>query len=206
MEYLPVFILIAVIAYFVLRSRKPRLQSVPIDVLPDTFIVFDLETTGLKSETHEIIEVAAIRFKKGTNTHDTYQSLVKPKKAVPKKIAEITGITQAMVESEGRPIDEVLEEFRSFVGELRLVTFNAEFDMAFLQAAAARSGKRPFGNQVSCALKMARRAWPKRKSFRLDDLAKDGQINEGKAHRALEDARRALIVYAAAAAQLNSIA
>ena len=53
---------------------------------------------------------------------------------------------------------------------------------------------------------MARRAWPKRKSFRLDDLANDGQINEGKAHRALEDARRALIIYAAAAAELKSIA
>lgn len=206
MEYLPILLLLAVIAFFVLRSRRPRLQSVPIDVLPDTFIVFDLETTGLKAEANEIIEVAAIRFKKGTNTHVTYQSLVRPRKAVPKKITEITGITQAMVDSDGRPIDEVLDEFRNFVGELRLVTFNAEFDMAFLQASAARSGKRPFDNPVSCALKMARRAWPKRKSFRLDDLANDGQINEGKAHRALEDARRALIIYAAAAAQLKSIA
>lgn len=206
MEYLPILLLLAVVAFFLLRSRKPRLQPVSIDVLPETFIVLDLETTGLKSGIHEIIEIAAIRFKKGTNTHDTFQSLVKPKKAVPNKIIEITGITQVMVESEGRPIGEVLEEFRNFVGELRLVTFNAEFDMAFLQAAATRSGKPAFANPVSCALKMARRAWPQRKSFRLDDLAKDGQIIEGKAHRALEDARRALIVYAAAAAQLKSIA
>ena len=175
-------------------------------MLPDTFIAFDLETIGLKAESNEIIEVAAIRFKKGTNTHDTFQLLVKPKKIVPKKITEITGITQAMVDDEGRPIDEALDEFRNFAGELRLVTFNAEFDMAFIQAAAAKAGKRPFDNPVSCALKMARRAWPQRKSFRLDDLAKDDNINEGKAHRAVEDARRALIVYAAVAAQLKSIA
>jgi DNA polymerase III subunit epsilon len=206
MEYIAILLLLVAIAYYVLRGRKSGMQQVPIDILPDTFIVFDLETTGLKAESNEIIEVAAIRFKKGTNTHDTFQSLVKPKKAVPKKITEITGITQAMVDAEGRPIDEVLEEFRSFIGELRLVTFNAEFDMAFIQAAAARAGKLPFDNPVSCALKMARRAWPKRKSFRLDDLAKDGNINEGKAHRALEDARRALIVYAAAAAQLKAVA
>jgi len=206
MEYLVIVLLLAAVAYFVFRGRKSGMQSVPIDVLPDAFIVFDLETTGLKTESNEIIEVAAIRFKKGTATHDTFQSLVKPKKAIPKKITEITGITQAMLDDEGRPIDEILEEFRSFVGELRLVTFNAEFDMAFLQMAAERTGKRPFDNSVSCALKMARRAWPQRKSFRLDDLAKDGNINEGKAHRALEDARRALIVYAAAAAQLKSIA
>ena len=206
MEYLAILLLLAVIAFFVLRSRRTGVQPVPIDVLADTFIVFDLETTGLKSETNEIIEVAAIRFKKGTNTHDTFQSLVRPSKAIPKKITEITGITQAMVDSDGEPIADVLDEFRNFVGELRLVSFNAEFDMAFLQTSAARSGKRPFDNPVSCALKMARRAWPKRKSFRLDDLANDGQINEGKAHRALEDARRALIIYAAAAAELKSIA
>jgi DNA polymerase III epsilon subunit family exonuclease len=206
MEYLIILLLLAGVAYFVLRGRKSGRQAVPIDILPDTFIVFDLETTGLKAELNEIIEVAAIRFKKGTTTHDTFQSLVKPKKAIPKKIIEITGITQAMLDDEGRPIDEVLEEFRSFVGDLRLVTFNAEFDMGFLQTAAERTGKSPFDNPVSCVLKMARRAWPQRKSFRLDDLAKDGNINEGKAHRALEDARRALIVYAAAAAQLKSIA
>lgn len=206
MEYIAILLLLAAVAYFTLRGRKSGMQKVPIDVLPDTFIVFDLETTGLKAESNEIIEVGAIRFTKGTDTHATFQSLVKPKKPVPKKITDITGITQAMVDSEGRPIDEVLEEFRSFVGELRLVTFNAEFDMAFLQAAAARAGKRPFDNPVSCALKMARRAWPKRKGFRLDDLARDGNINEGKAHRALEDARRALIVYAAAAGELRAVA
>ena len=110
-----------------------------------------------------------------------------------------------MVEAEGRPIGEVLEDFRNFIGDLRLVAFNSDFDMAFLQAAAAKAEKPAFNNPVSCALKMARRAWPNRKSFKLDDLSKDGSINQGKSHRALEDSRRALIVYAAAAAQLKSI-
>ena len=206
MEYFPVIIVLAVIAYFLLLKRKPKLQQVPVDLLPETFIVFDLETTGLNAERHEIIEVAAIRFKKGTNTHDTFQSLVKPKKAVPQKITELTGITEAMVQSEGKMIDEVLVEFSSFVGDLRLVTFNAEFDMAFLQAAPKNSNLPTFDNPVSCALKMARRAWPKRKTFRLDDLASDGLFTKGAAHRALEDARRALIVYAAPVAELKSIA
>lgn len=206
MVYLPALIVLAVIAYFLLRARKPNLQKIPIDILPDTFVVFDLETTGLKFDRHEIIEIAAIRYKKGKNQHDTFQSLVKSKKAVPQKITDLTGITQAMLESKGAPISEVLDGFAAFVGDLRLVTFNAEFDMAFLQAAAASAGRSEFKNPVSCALKMARRAWPKRKNFRLDDLATDGQINAGKAHRALEDARRALIVYAAAAAELKSIA
>ena len=206
MEFLTVLIVIAVIAYFVMRKGKTGLQQIPIDLLPETFIIFDLETTGLNASRHEIIEVAAIRFKKGTTTHETLQGLVKPKKPVPQEITDLTGITQEMVDRDGEPLHEVLAAFAAFVGDRRLVSFNAEFDMAFLQAAAKGSGLPAFSNPVSCALKMARRAWPKRKSFRLDDLASDGQFQKGAAHRALEDARRALIVYAAAVAQLKSIA
>jgi DNA polymerase III subunit epsilon len=205
MELITPLIITAVIAYFVMRKSKTGLQRVPTDLLPDTFIVFDLETTGLDASRHEIIEVAAIRFKKGTTTHETFQGLVKPKKSIPQKITDLTGITQEMVDRDGEPLPEVLAGFTTFVKDLRLVSFNAEFDMAFIQAAATESGLPKFKNPVSCALKMARRAWPKRKSYRLDDLASDGQFRKGSAHRALEDSRRALIVYAAAVAELKSV-
>jgi len=180
------------------------LQQISTDSLPDSFVIFDLETTGLDASQHEIIEIAAIRFKKGRTTHETLQGLVKPRKAIPRKITEITGITQEMVDRDGEQIRDVLEEFKSFVGDLRLVSFNAEFDMAFLQAAAKSNDLLPFGNPTSCALQLARKAWPNRKSYRLDALASDGEFNSGTAHRALEDARRALIVYAAASDALNT--
>ena len=50
-----------------------------------------------------------------------------------------------------------------FIGSLRLVTFNAEFDMAFLEAAYENHGIPKPIIPVSCALKMVRRAWPQRK-------------------------------------------
>lgn len=205
MEFILILILVAVVAYFIIRKGQGGRQQIPTDLLPDTFIVFDLETTGLNAERHEIIEVAAIRYEKGTKTHVAFQALVKPRKSIPQKITNLTGITQEMVDRDGQPINQVMQEFAAFVGSLRLVSFNAEFDMAFLEVAAEECGLSPFKNPVSCALKMARRAWPRRKSFRLDDLAADGQINDGVAHRALEDSRRALLVYAAAVAQLKSI-
>jgi len=180
------------------------LQQISTDSLPDSFVVFDLETTGLNASQHEIIEIAAIRFKKGRTAHETLQGLVKPMGVVPRRITELTGITQEMVDRDGEPIRDALEDFRVFFGDLRLVSFNAEFDMAFLQAAAKASGLPPFNNPTSCALKLARKAWPNRKSYRLDDLASDGQFNSGTAHRAMEDARRALIVYAAASDALNT--
>ena len=199
-----IYILYSIVSGY-MGEAKSGLQQVPTDLLPDAFIVFDLETTGLDASQHEIIEVAAIRFKKGITTHETLRGLVKPKKSVPRKITDLTGITQEMVDRDGEPLADVLAAFATFVGDLRLVSFNAEFDMAFLQAAAKDCGRRAFSNPVSCALRMARRAWPKRKTYRLDDLASDGQFQKGAAHRALEDARRALIVYAAAVAELKSI-
>jgi len=199
-------ILIAIVAYFLLRGRTTGLQQIPTDHLPDTFIVLDLETTGLDADRHEIIEIAAIRYRKGTTNHQTSQALVKPSKKVPKKITEITGITQEMVDAKGEALADVMRELMAFVGNGRLVTFNADFDMAFLHAATSQLGRPAISNPVSCALKMARRAWPKRRSFRLRDLASDGQFAGSTAHRALEDARCALIVYSAAVAELKAVA
>ena len=205
MEYLLVLIIIVFAGYWFLRRNPSGVQQIPTDYLPETFVVLDLETTGLDASRHEIIEIAAIRYRKGDTKQQMIQALVLPSKKVPKRITEITGITQAMLETDGGPLADAMRDLVAFVGNDRLVTFNAEFDMAFLHAASAKLGSAPLDNPVSCALKMARRAWPKRKSFRLTDLASDGQFGGGTAHRALEDARCALIVYVGAVAQLKAI-
>lgn len=206
MEFLLLLVIIAFAVYFLLRRKAAGVRQISIDHLPETFVVLDLETTGLDANRHEIIEVGAIRYRKGSTNHQTIQALVKPSKKVPKKITEITGITQEMLETKGEPLADVMRELIAFVGNDRLVTFNAEFDMAFLHAATAQLGLPRLNNPVSCALKMAKRAWPKRKTFRLSDLASDGQFANGAAHRALEDARCALIVYSAAVAELRAVA
>lgn len=181
-------------------------QAIDTSHLPEQFVVFDLETTGLDADKHEIIEFAAIKFTRGQTSRQTLQGLVKPSKHLPKKIIELTGITDEMLEKDGSTLHNSVEDFATFAGDLRLVSFNADFDMAFLQRAASTCGLPQFSNPVSCVLKMAGRAWPKRKSYKLVDLAKDGQIDDGRAHRALEDARRALIIYSTAVAQLKAIA
>lgn len=186
------------------RGIKGAFKSKPdLSILPPQFIVLDLETTGLKPEQHEIIEIGAIRVNRDSNKHDSFQALVKPTTKVPAKITELTGITQAMIDAEGEEPATALRGLHSFVGEHRIVTFNAEFDMGFLHQAAAQHGLR-FSNEVSCALKMARRAWPGRKSYRLTDLASDGNLSMDGEHRALGDCQRALHIYAAAAAKLRS--
>lgn len=187
-------------------TPRARLQEAKaaLPLLPDRFIVLDLETTGLKPDTHEIIEVAAIKVNRDSIHHDGYQALVKPTRKVPKRITDLTGITQDMLDAQGEPLEKVMRELHAFVGDLRVVTYNAEFDMAFLRRAASSFGLE-FTNPVSCALQMARRTWPDRKSFRLADIAGDGGIDVSESHRALGDCKRALVVYFACVTELQRL-
>lgn len=201
--FLFVVVLAAVALWYVLRLKRAK-SRVDLSILPERFIVFDLETTGLDPMKHEIIEIGAIRVNRDSNVHDTFQALVRPKKKIPAKITEITTITQEMVEKDGQPLESALEEFVNFIGDHRLVSFNAAFDMAFLQNASSQFGL-TLRNPSSCALEMARRAWPRRKSYRLVDLAKDGGLSTVGAHRALHDCQLAMTVYTSAAVTLRSI-
>jgi DNA polymerase-3 subunit epsilon len=188
---------------FVIKFRD-KLPRVSLDHLPERFVVFDLETTGLDASKDEIIEVGAIRVNRTSSQHETFQASIKPSRKIPKRITDLTGISNEMLEENGEPLDKVLRKFAEFIGDLHLVTFNAEFDMAFLSNAASRH-QIEVKNEFSCALKMARRAWPGRRSYRLADLARDGNLSSEDAHRAIGDCQRTLVVYTAAAAKLGVI-
>jgi len=190
---------VAVYCYFRLRPEPVSLAH-----LPARFVILDLETTGLTAGKHEIIEIGAIRANRDSMQHDTYQVFVKARRKVPKKITELTGITQEMLNAEGVSLQEALSGLTEFVGTHRIVTFNAEFDVSFLHAAASELGLPRLKNPVSCALQMSRRAWPGRKSYRLAELARDGNLSTENTHRALGDCQRALIVYTAASSKLRS--
>jgi DNA polymerase III epsilon subunit-like protein len=157
--------------------------SVDFSSVPERFVAFDLETTGLDPLRHEIIEIGA-------------------KKRIPKRITQINGISQDMVNQEGEPLQQALAGFVEFIGDLPLVSFNAEFDMGFLLNAAAQHNM-IIKNEVSCSLKMARRAWPGLNSYRLSDLAKGANLSDEGTHRALGDSLRALQIYIYAASSLT---
>lgn len=200
-------ILIAIIFFFIHKYTKssPIKASTKMKSLfhPGQFIVFDLETTGLDPSKHEIIEIGAIKVSKNQTRHEGFHALIKPKKKIPARITEINGITNEMV-ANGQDIDDVLPEFMAFIGNHRLVAYNAKFDMSFLDTAAARKGK-IVKNPCSCALNMARRAWPGLPSYKLTHIAEHTGISTEGAHRALEDCKMAATVYLAAAAKLKSI-
>jgi DNA polymerase III epsilon subunit family exonuclease len=184
------------------EHAEPVLRVHDSPFLPEHFVVLDLETTGLSPEADEIIEIGAIRINRDQTNHASFSTLVKPEKRIPKGITEITGITQGMINENGISLAEALSGFTEFIGDLPLVTFNADFDMGFLWNAAKRQGL-AIENRHACALRLARRAWPELPSHRLVDLAKIGNLSDDDTHRALGDCKRALIVFASAVGEIG---
>lgn len=104
----------------------------------NSYITFDLETTGLSPDSSEILEIGAWRIENGVST-GKFNCLVRPVSLIPKEIQRITGITNEMVEDKDR-IDEVLPEFMTFCGNLPFLGFSLPFDYSFLKAKSKHTG------------------------------------------------------------------
>ena len=102
------------------------------------FVAFDLETTGLSSQRDRIIEIGAVLLKNGEEL-DRFQTFVDPERPLDRRIVELTGITDEMLQ--GAPkIEEVLPKFLEFVGDRVLVAHNSDFDTGFIRAECQRQG------------------------------------------------------------------
>ena len=203
MEYVLFFAVAGIILWYIYDGYRGEMAGVAtarrvISRMPETFVIVDLETTGLKPTEHEIIEIGAVKIDTAASSHPTIQALVKPREPIPKIITEITGITQEMVDADGEPPAQALRSLRDFIGTSHVIAYNAEFDISFLKVAGKRHGIE-FDVPYICALKLARRAWPRRRGgYKLAQLAESLGHNGGGAHRAMADCKMTLHVYMAA--------
>lgn len=99
--------------------------------LDDTYIVFDIETTGFSSIQDAIIEIGAVKVT-GGKIVDRFSTFVNPKRPIPFEITNLTSITDEMV-MDSPTIDVILPQFLSFVGDGVLVAHNAGFDVGFIE-------------------------------------------------------------------------
>ena len=144
-------------------------------------VSLDLETTGLVTETDEIIEVGAVKFQ-GDQVLDTFQAMVNPYKPLPQFIRELTGISQAEVDA-GSPFATVAPQLESFIGNRPIVGQNIDFDLGFL----AKSGL-SLSNPFYDTREMASVLLPRLREYSLLPLAASLGIEHPRLHRALEDA------------------
>ncbi len=150
-----------------------------------SYVVFDVETTGLNPSESTLIEIAAVKMK-GREIIGEWSELIDPQVPIPRKISELTHITNEMVRGK-RTVQDVLPEFRRFAGDSVLVAHNAEFDLSFLKACGKRIGMEPWTNVVLDTLALARKLHPRDRNYRLGTLAKKFGVELLDAHRALDD-------------------
>ena len=151
-----------------------------------TYIVFDVETTGLSSRYDKIIELAAVKVHKG-EIIDRYESFINPHEPLSEVIKNLTGITDQMLENE-REFEEVIPEFRDWVGDGIYVAHNAMFDMGFIDTAYTKLGFGPSENPVIDTLEITKVLNKSLKRHNLAALAKHYNVELVSHHRAIYDA------------------
>jgi len=162
-------------------------NDAPILLEDATYVVFDVETTGLSAVYDTIIELAAVKIKNG-EIIDRFESFANPHEPLSATTIELTGITDDMVK-DAPDVDEVLRKFKDWVADSILVAHNASFDMGFLNVGYQRLlGEEKAINPVIDTLELARSLYPDLKNHRLNTLCKKFDIELTQHHRAIYDA------------------
>lgn len=153
-----------------------------------TYVVVDLETTGLRPGTSAICEIGAVRIR-DLERVDEFETLVDPGLRIAPGASAITGLRNEQLRGAPRPA-EAVQRFLDFAGDAVLVAHNARFDLAFLDRETERlTGSRIAAPVVDTVL-LARTLLAGRvKGFSLGQLAFFLGTDARPCHRALPDAR-----------------
>lgn len=150
------------------------------------YVIFDVETTGMKPEDgHAVVELAAQRVR-GREVVATFDTIVNPGRQVDPEAAAVHGITDEVIAAEGKPLIEVIPSFPLFCEGATLVAHNIRFDLSFVNHHLRQFGLPPLNNPTLDTIELARQKVVVA-SYALGYLAKHFGIPQPKAHRALAD-------------------
>ena len=149
-----------------------------------TYCVLDLETTGLSAKTEKITEIGIMKIQNG-EVVDEFCEFVNPEKPIPKRVQEVTNITDKMV-ANSPTIDVLFPKVLDFIKDSVLVAHNASFDIGFLKNVAKNLGYE-FDYTYVDTLPLARKLYPELKKHKLGKIAEHLKIKVEVAHRALDD-------------------
>ena len=153
--------------------------------LQETFVVFDIETTGFSPVNNRIIEIGAVKVKEG-KIIDRFSTFVNPDVPIPFEIEKLTGINDEMVM--GAPqIDVIMPQFMEFCKGAVLVAHNANFDMSFIMENCDRLEIEHDFTYID-TVGIARVLLPGQAKHTLDAVAKTLGISLENHHRAVDDA------------------
>ena len=151
----------------------------------DSFVVFDLETTGFSAAKNKIIEIGAVKVVNGSIT-ERFSTFVNPKVPIPYEIEQLTHITDDMV-LDAPMIHEILPQFMEFCQNAVMVAHNADFAMSFIRHNCDLLGLE-CEKTVLDTVALARVLLPSLNRFKLNTIAKALNISLENHHRAVDDA------------------
>ncbi|MBO5714083.1 MAG: ribonuclease H-like domain-containing protein [Clostridia bacterium] len=106
--------------------------QLPKELTDNTYVVFDLETTGLDPLSSGITEIGAVKIIDG-KIAEQFHTLVKPDYPITDEIVKITGITEELVKDAPK-ISTVMPDFIKFIDGTILIAHNGDaFDFKFLR-------------------------------------------------------------------------
>ena len=155
----------------IVEDRVPiAYNEVEMDLSEATYVVFDVETTGLSAIYNDLIQVAASKMYKG-NIIAEFDEFINPGHPLSAFTTELTGITDDHVKN-AKPLVQVLKEFQEFCKDTVLVAHNASFDVGFMNANYERHSLPKITQPVIDTLEFARNLYPEYKRHGLGPLTK----------------------------------
>ncbi|MCL1817094.1 MAG: exonuclease domain-containing protein [Clostridiales bacterium] len=161
------------------------------------YVIVDVETTGLDANMDELIEIAAVKVRRGLVVEE-FSTLVKPQRPIPSFISGLTGIHDEMLAQSPSPY-EAVNSLAVFIGNAEIAAHNASFDSAFI--ARYWFNKRLWLDTIT----LLQVAYPCAPSYSLANLCAYLQIENVHAHRALDDARATAALFLCACKQLSKL-
>ncbi len=165
-----------------------------------TFIAFDIESTGLVPFYDRLIEIAAIRFQfdphgKGFKETGVFQQLINPRMPIPEGASKVHRIydTDVLDKPEAK---EVLPDFLQFIGkDSILIAHNAQFDTEFIAAELFMAGMDWPENPIWDTLSMSRALIPNIMNHKLETLVHHFALPVRDFHRAEDDSRYLIALF-----------
>lgn len=158
----------------------------------NSYVVFDIETTGLSPYRDKITEIGAVKVVDGEIV-DRFSQLINPEREIPLTVQNLTGLSNAMLADEPT-IDKVIYDFKNFIEGSTLVAHNAQFDISFIRR-EMNDKNLNFDYPVLDTLFLSRALLKGQKRFNLSAISKVLGVSLIGAHRAVNDAEATAHVF-----------
>lgn len=150
-----------------------------------TYVIFDVETTGLSAIYDKVIELSAVKMQDG-NVLERFDEFIDPGFSLSEQTTNLTSITTEMVQG-SKTEEEVFQMFKDFCKGCIIAGHNVSFDMGFMNTGYERHQMGKIAEPVIDTLPLARFLYPDMRGYRLNTLSKKFKVALEHHHRANYD-------------------